>query len=170
QPVMAQRLPNGNTFIGCRGQVVEVTPEHRELYNYRLPNGEEFMRAKKLPNGQIACVGNSRFVLLDNKGNEVKTFPTGIPTYCGRIEMLPNGRVLAASYNGKKIVEYDMDGKVVWEAPVPMPEPISAWRISNGNTLVTSMLEDQPAVEVDRNGKVVWQYKTDTRVTRVYRR
>ncbi|HKB38759.1 MAG TPA: HEAT repeat domain-containing protein [Gemmataceae bacterium] len=169
-PVMAQRLPNGNTFIGCRGMLVEVTPDGREVFNYRRPGGDEIMRAKKLPNGQIACVANSRFLLLDPSGNELKNWPIDIHTYGGRIEVLPNGRVLAACYSGKKIAEFDMDGKIVWEVPVPFEQPISAWRISNGNTLVTSMLEGQPAVEVDRTGKVVWEYKTDTRVTRVYRR
>ena len=169
-PIMAQRLPNGNTFIACRSQLKEVDPGGKEVFSYSRPNGEELMRAKKLVNGQIAIVVNSRFILLDPSGKELKSFQVDIHTYGGRIEVLPNGRVLAASYSSKKVVEYDMEGKIVWEAPVPFAEPISAWPLPNGNVLATSMLEDQPAVEVDRTGKVVWQYKTDTRVTRVFRR
>ncbi len=170
-PVMAQRLPNGNTFIGCRGKLFEVTPQGRQVYEILPPNnGREFMRAKKLPNGQVAAVAEGRFILYDTAGKELNTFPLDIQTYGGRIEVLPNGRVLSACYNGRKIAEYDTTGKIVWEAAVPFDEPISAWRLPNGNTFVTSMLEGQPAVEVDRNGHVVWEYKTDTRVTRVYRR
>ena len=47
--------------------------------------------------------------------------------------------------------------------------PIVATRLPNGNTLVTSF-NQQRAVEIDSNGKEVWEYKTDTRVTRAWRR
>jgi outer membrane protein assembly factor BamB len=167
---MAQRLPNGNTFIGCRGKLFEVDKNGRTVLEIPTTNGREFMRAKKLVNGQVAAVIDSQFILYDAAGKQLNSFPVDIQTYGGRIEVLPNGRVLAACYNGRKIAEYDTGGTIVWEAPVPFDQPIAAWRLSNGNTLVTSMLEDQPAVEVDRNGKVVWEYKTDTRVTRAIRR
>jgi outer membrane protein assembly factor BamB len=170
QPVMAQRLDNGNTFIGCRSKIYEVDKDGKQLWEIAPPNGREFMRAKKLPDGSIAAVAESRFILYDSKRKEVNSFPIDIHTYGGRIEVLPNGRVLAACYNSRKIAEYDTTGKIVWEAPVPFDQPIAAWRLPSGNTLVTSMLNDQPAVEVDRNGRVVWEYKADSRVTRAFRR
>ncbi len=64
-------------------------------------------------------------------------------------------------------MEQDAQGKVVWEVDFSMP--IVATRLPNGNTLVTSF-NQQRAVELDPHGKEVWQYKTETRVTRAWRR
>jgi hypothetical protein len=56
---------------------------------------------------------------------------------------------------------------MVWQ--VSFNQPIAAVRLTNGNTLVTSFNQTR-AVELDRTGKEVWEYKTDTRVTRAFRR
>ena len=93
--------------------------------------------------------------------------PVYVQTSGGRIEVLPSGHVLIPELKNNRVVEYDTDGKIVWQ--VPFNEPIAAVRLGNGNTLVTSY--NQPrAVELDRAGKEVWEYKTDTRVTRAFRR
>jgi hypothetical protein len=167
-PLMAQRLPNGNTFIGTRTRLFEVTRDGKEVFTYSRPGGEMFMRAAKLRNGDIACVvAGSHFVRLDPAGKELQSFPVDIQTYGGRIEVLPNGRVLVPQYGNNKVVEQDAQGKIVWEVDFAMP--IVATRLPNGNTLVTSF-NQQRAVEIDANGKEVWEHKTDTRVTRAWRR
>jgi HEAT repeat protein len=167
-PLMAQRLPNGNTFIGTRTRLLEVTREGKEVFNYTRPGGEMFMRAARLRNGDIACVvAGSSFVRLDPGGKELQNFPVDIQTYGGRIDVLPNGRVLVPQYSNNKVVEQDAEGKIVWEADFSVP--IIATRLPNGNTLVTSF-NQQRAVEIDSNGKEVWEYKTETRVTRAWRR
>jgi outer membrane protein assembly factor BamB len=68
--------------------------------------------------------------------------------------------------SNNRVVEYDADGRSVWEAAVE--EPIAAVRLPNGNTLIT--LWENRAVELNRDGKEVWQFKADTRVTRALRR
>ncbi len=167
-PLMAQRLPSGNTFIGTRTRLLEVTREGKEVFSYTRPGGEMFMRAAKLRNGDIACVvAGSSFVRLDPGGKELQSFPVDIQTYGGRIEVLPNGRVLVPQYSNNKVVEQDAEGKVAWEADFSVP--IVATRLPNGNTLVTSF-NQQRAVEIDSAGKEVWEYKTETRVTRAWRR
>jgi outer membrane protein assembly factor BamB len=93
--------------------------------------------------------------------------PVYVQTSGGRIDVLPNGHVLVPELRNNRVVEYDSDGKPVWQ--VPFNEPIAAVRLANGNTLVTAF--NQPrAVELDRAGKEVWEYKSDTRVTRAFRR
>jgi HEAT repeat protein len=167
-PLMAQRLPNGNTFIGTRTRLVEVNREGKELFSYARPGGELFMRAARLRNGDIACVtAGGAFVRLDRSGKELYTFPVDIQTYGGRIEVLPNGRVLVPQYSTNKIVEQDPEGKELWA--VDFQVPIIATRLPNGNTLVTSFNQHR-AVELDPKGREVWEYKTDTRVTRAWRR
>lgn len=167
-PLMAQRLPNGNTFIATRNQLLEVDPAGKEIYSYVFPNGDSIMRALKLRNGDVACVtAAQQFVRLDPKGKELKRFPVSVNTSGGRIDVLPNGHVLIPQMSDNKVVEYDADGRAVWQASVE--QPIVASRLPTGNTLVTSM-SGKRAVEVDRAGKEVWEYRSDSRVTRALRR
>jgi outer membrane protein assembly factor BamB len=172
-PLMAQRLPNGNTFITARNHLLEVDKTGREVFSYNRPDGGEFMRSMKLRNGDIACivqVGEPRFVLLspsDKDFKEVKSWGVKVGTSGGRLDVLPNGHVLIPEMYNNRVVEYDADGQNVWD--VTIDQPIAALRLPNGNTVVTLMRENR-AVEVDRTGKEVWQFKADTRVTRALRR
>lgn len=170
-PLSAQRLPNGNTLIGTRQQLIEVDPKGKEVATYTRPGGELIMRVQRLRNGHTAMVtqlGVTRYVLLDAAMKEIRGFGVDIRTSGGRIEVLPNGNVLSPENANNRVVEHDVNGRVVWE--VAVDQPIAALRLPNGNTLVTSMNLTVGAVEVDRAGKIVWQHKADTRVTRAIRR
>lgn len=169
-PLVAQRLPSGNTFIATRTHLLEVNKDGKEIFSYQRPGGELIMKAQKLRNGDIACVtqlGVTRFVRLDSTGKEIKSFGVDLRSSGGRIDVLANGHVLVPEMGNNRIVEYDGNGKIVWEAAVE--QPIAAIRLNNGNTLVTSMNEHR-AIELNRAGQEVWSYKTDTRVTRAFRR
>jgi hypothetical protein len=67
-----------------------------------------------------------------------------------------------------KVVEFDADGKAVWEASVP--QPVSASRLANGHTLIASHQWPPKVLEVDRSGKVVWEYQPGSRPIRAKRR
>jgi hypothetical protein len=169
-PLSAQRLPNGNTFIASRSQLVEVDRNGKETSNIERANGEAIMKAKKLPNGDIALItqlGTTRFVLLNDKGHEIRGFNVDLRYSGGRIDVLPNGSLLLPEAGSNRVAELDKGGAVVWQ--VRAEQPIAAVRLPNGHTLITSMSEHR-AVEVDREGKEVWQYRQDTRVTRAFRR
>jgi hypothetical protein len=171
-PLMAQRLPNGNTFISSDSQFIEIDRQGKEVFKHSLPNDERIMKAAKLPNGDIVCMTDlTRVVRLDSKGNELKSFNIylGKKLFGGRIHMLPSGNVLVPHNAEGKVVEYDINGKNVWQ--VHIDEPIAATRLANGNTLVTSMSPNNyRAVEYDQKGEVVWEYRSETRVTRAIRR
>lgn len=175
EPLMAQRLANGNTFIATRTQLLEVDKDGKEVLRYSRPDGGTFMRATKLRDGDIACIVQiggalSRYVRLTPSGKtfkEVKSWGVQVRTSGGRIDVLPNGHVLIPEMASNRVVEYDGDGRSVWEAAVD--EPIAAVRLPNGNTLVTLMRENR-AVELNRDGKEIWQFKAETRVTRAFRR
>jgi hypothetical protein len=169
-PLTAQRLPNGNTFIASRSELVEIKPNGEEKSSFDRPNGEAVMKAKKLPNGDIALItqlGTTRFVLLNDKGHEIRGYNVDLRYSGGRIDVLPNGNLLLPEAGNNRVTELDKGGAVVWQ--VSAEQPIAAVRLSNGHTLITSMSEHR-AVEVDREGKEVWQYRQDTRVTRAFRR
>jgi PQQ-like domain len=176
-PLVAQRLPNGNTFIATERRLLEVDRDGKEVFQYvrppiegmrQLPEG--FMRAVKLPHGQIAFVTNvlRRFIRIDSSGKELQTMPVMVTTSGGRIDVLPNYHVLVPERQAGRVVEYAPDGQIVWQ--VSVIQPVAAVRLPNGHTLVTSFEVQRGAVELDADGKEVWQYSTSTRVTRAFRR
>jgi hypothetical protein len=173
-PLMAQRLPNGNTFIANQTELIEVDRAGTVVFSYVRPDGDEFMRAVKLADGDIACIlGNARrsrhFVRLDPTGREKSNFAVNVQTSGGRIDVLPDGRVLIPLMGEDKVIEYSPTGKKLREFHVE--QPVAAVRLANGNTLVTSYLKDRGAVELDPAGKKVWQYyHPDSRVNRAWRR
>jgi len=167
-PVACQRLPNGDTFIVARNQLLQVDRTGTEVFSHSRPTSD-IMVGQKLRNGQMVYITNTgNMVRLDSTGKELKTITVPPPQlYGSNIDVLPNGRVLAAQYSNNKVVEYDPDGKTVWEATVT--QPTSVQRLPNGHTLVGSMYTMQ-MVELDRQGKVLTQERLEGRVTRVRRR
>jgi hypothetical protein len=167
-PLVAQRLANGNTFIVTDQQIVEVDNKGDEVFNYKRPL-ETIRKATKLPNGDMIVVTSSqRLVRLNAEQKELKTFEADVRTNGGRIDVLPNGHTLIPLKDANKVVEYDADGKQVWECTAE--EPIAAVRLPNGHTLVTT-LNQRRAVEFDGAAQEVWEYRSnDSRVTRAWRR
>ena len=165
--IMAQRLPNGNTFMASQDRFLEVDRAGREAVSI-VRTSNEIMKARKLPNGEIVFAAfNQRLVRLRPDGREIESFPASVSVWGGRLDVLPNGHILVPEHNDNRVAEYDRKGKVVWQAAVE--KPIAAVRLPNGHTLITSMNQHR-GVEVDREGKTIWEYATDTRVTRLFRR
>lgn len=164
--VSCQRLPNGHTFMATRNDLFEVDAAGKEVFTYNRPNGD-ILAGQKLRDGQFLFTTSAgQCVRIDAGGKEVKSFAIG-SVALGGLEVLPGGRVLVPQYNNNRVVEYDPEGKVVWEATVM--QPMGAVRLANGNTLVSSYGNLQ-LVELDRAGKVVWEHKTQARPGRVRRR
>jgi outer membrane protein assembly factor BamB len=169
EPLMAQRLRNGHTFIGTRSQLVVVDRDGKEVFTYSRPDGDAIMKATKLPNGDMAAITDAGvFVRLDSAGKEVKSFPAQLQYYGGRLEILPNGNLLLPRTQQNDVIELDKDGKPT-KFRATFNQPIAAVRLPNGNTLITSMSQ-QKTIEVDKTGAKVWEYSTDTRITRSFRR
>jgi hypothetical protein len=169
EPLVAQRLANGHTFIANKEGVFEIDRKGKEVFSYTRPNGEQIMRARKLPGGDILLVaqlGVARFVRLNRFGKEIRNFAVEVSTSGGRVDLTPAGNVLIPEMNNHRVLVMDMTGKVVRE--ISVPQPVAAASLPNGHVVVTSMSQNR-AVEFDRGGKEVWEYKRDTRVTRAIR-
>jgi HEAT repeat protein len=169
QPVACQRLPNGNTFIVSRQQILEVDRQGKEVYVHNRPG--DIAVAVKLRNGQIGWVSNvGTYTRMDTAGKELKRVQLEQPQLyygAGGIDILPNDHVILPNYNTHRVVEYDGDGKVVWSANVQTP--ISATRLPNGNTLVGTAAGSR-IIEIDKGGKTVWDFKDNIRLTPRLRR
>jgi HEAT repeat protein len=166
-PTGAQRLANGNTFIVMRNQLLEVDRSGKEVFTYDRPN-HDILAAQKLRDGQIICLTTLTCMRLDANGKELKSFRLNGPGQGQGMEVLPNGRVLVAQTWQNKVVEYDSDGKTVWEATVN--QPLSAVRLPNGRLLVASAMWPPKLTEIDRSGKVVAESQPPVQPSRIKRR
>jgi HEAT repeat protein len=168
QPFAVQRLANGNTFLAGRAQLLELDRNGKEVFTYPRPNND-IMAAQKLRDGQIVFVTYAwNYTRLDAKGKEVRNFRLGpFPHYTNALHFLPADHVLVPEYNANRVVEYNPEGKRIWEASVNLPTGVQ--RLPNGNTLVSSAA-GQRIVELNRAGKVVWEYKENFNPWRASRR
>jgi len=166
QPVSVQRLPSGNTFIVTYNELLEVTPASKVVFSVRRPG--MIYHGMKLRNGNMIYVNsNSQVVELDPSGREMHLVPVGNTSGWASVEKLHNGHYLVALYSGRKVVEVDNSGKVIWEAAVEAPG--HATQLRSGNILVAS-IEGRKIIEINRSGTVVWQQATQGRPFHVHRR
>lgn len=163
-PLSVQRLDNGNTVITTRNQIVEVDRKGTDVFTHQ--RASDIAAGGKTRDGQYVFVTRTgQCIRLDAAGKQVKAFQTGPLTTIGaNIDVLPNGRVLVPLFSNGKVVEYDSDGKAVWETA--FANPTSVARLPNGNTLIASSA-NMEIVEVDRAGKRIWQMRGEGRLMRV---
>jgi hypothetical protein len=167
-PLCCQRLPNGNTFIACQNQILELDRTGKEVVSIGRPT-HDVMAAQKLRNGQIVVLTNTgALIRMDATGKETSSQTLhAMQILGGSIDVLPNGHVLIPQYRTSKVVEYDAEGKIAWEASVI--RPISAYRLPNGQTLVGT-LNQSKIIELDRAGKQVSEKQAEGRIMKVRRR
>ena len=166
-PIACQRLPNGQTFVATRRQLLVFDADGKEVFTYHHP-ATSISAARKLPDGQMLLVSGIQCLRLSADGKPVKNFHVGmVYNLGGNIDILPGGRVLVPEYSQNRVAEYDLDGKLRWKLHVRFP--ISAVRLPNGNTLVVSMA-DRRVVEFTRDGREVWSYASTGRLWRARKR
>jgi HEAT repeat protein len=165
--VYAQRLPNGNTFIAVKdSMVLEVNRAGKEIYKIdKIPGMQYAYRSRQ---GTIVCLTQQgQCLTLDTNGKQLRHFPIKYPiVQRGGLDLLPDGRILIASEQAGKVMEYDNQGKLLHEWDVP--QATTATGLPNGHLLVSSPNGNR-VVELDRAGKVVWE-QTNVAAYRARRR
>jgi hypothetical protein len=163
-PIGVERLRNGNTFIACRGMLMEVDRLGREVFTCPRP-ANDIMTARKLRDGRIVIVSSTgTCVHLDASGKEVKSFRLqGVAINANQV--LANGNVIMLVPWQNKLNEYGPEGQVVWQADVV--QPVAVWRLPNGNTLVSTQGWPVKLVEIDRSGRTVAETTAATLVSRL---
>jgi hypothetical protein len=126
--------------------------------NYLVPHLLAFAVKEYDPTGKIARTIRTDLEELGGKAKENWPF-TAIP--------LENGNVLVNLTHGNKTVEFDKDGKVVWQAnnetnPGLFADPCGGQRLPNGNTIICSYGQKdgkKPRIfEITPDKKVVWEF------------
>jgi hypothetical protein len=168
-PMSAQRLTNGNTFVVMQNRLAEYDRKGTEVWHMDRPNFDIF-RGRKLRNGEVVFItAQGQLTRLDPKTNKaLGSFHVGpMGSQFGNFDVLPNGHFLIPVYGNQQVIEFDPNGKQVWQVRVQWPTSVQ--RLPNGNTLVGSQVSRR-VIEVDRNGTEVWSYAAEGQVFMTRRR
>lgn len=100
-------------------------------------------------------------ILIDMNGEIVHSWPEA--RVRSRLRLLPNGNLLAIGL-GAGIVEFDWDGRLVWEYKIEDGYAHhDVIRLENGNTMLITAKEGQPTddlAEVTPDGRVLWEWRS----------
>jgi len=162
-------LPSGNLLFTTGHGVLEVTPARQVVFRY--DSKEEIYACQRLPNGNtfVGECSAGRLLELDAAGRVAKEVrllrggQSGGHGFMRNARVLPDGRFLVAHYEGEAVREYDVAGRVVWEAKAPGGAH-SVARLASGHTLVATADRDRGEprfLEIARDGRVVWQLTND---------
>jgi HEAT repeat protein/outer membrane protein assembly factor BamB len=116
-------------------------------------------------NGAPAVLGHTVVCLVEDNGNgrvvelgrdgKVRWQVAGLQ-YPVDAWVVPGNRVLVGEYNGMKVTERDLTGKVIWERANLPARVVNVQRLANGNTFIAVQ---NTLMEVDRSGKEVSAYR-----------
>jgi hypothetical protein len=186
-----QRLENGRTLItelGKKPRLLEVAADGQIVVEVPLlPETENFhmqtRMARRLANGNYLVPHLLAFKVKEYSptGKVVKELRTDLDELGGRQAenwpftaiRLPEGRTLVNLTHGNKSVEFDADGKVVWQVSnadfqgeQPFADACGAQRLPNGNTVIASYGSkgSLKAFEVTSDKQIVWRYTGPHRV------
>jgi HEAT repeat protein len=166
-PLCVQRLPNGNTFLAGRNQLMEVDRTGKEVYAITPSN--LINAAYRLRQGPIVCLmQTNQCVLMDTTGKQLSAFESNHGgNMFGGLDVSPKGQILITRRGQNKVVEFDRAGKTVRE--VDAPGATTATALGNGHFLIANQGE-QRVYELNRDGKVVWEHKNAGHAFRARRR
>jgi len=102
----------------------------------------------------------SKVVILDERKAVVTQF--AVPGGAWAVQLLDDGTVLVGSSDEKSITEYDMSGKVLWQAKDLPGPPMSVRKLASGRVLA-ALADAGTVAEIDRDGKVAWSAKLEGR-------
>lgn len=185
------RLENGNTLItelGKRPRLLEVSPAGKIVVETPLlPETDnahmQTRMARKLANGNYLVPHLLAFKVKEYTpaGKVVREIRTDLAELGGRAAenwpftaiRLADGRTLVNLTHGNKTVEFDAEGKVVWQVSnadfpdvKPFADPCGGQRLPNGNTVIASYgaKGSIKAFEVTPDKRIVWQYTGPHRI------
>jgi len=158
-------LDNGNLLFTTGNGVLEVTRTNDTVFHYTSKS--MIFACQRLKNGNtfVGECNSGRLLEITPKGKIVKEMcilPEGVKDggkpFIRNARQLDNGHYLVAHFGGKKVVEYDAKGKVVWSVPVPGGAH-SVIRLPNGNTVVaeTDATKNPRILEFNKKGDLVWE-------------
>jgi hypothetical protein len=160
----ATLLSNGNVIFSRMSGAGMVSPDKKLLWDYPAPPGTEIHSCQSIGKDRVLIMrnGNAAQAMIINTAKGIVEREIPIPTIVKgthgqfrHIRMTKEGTLLVPHLGEGKVVEYDLDGKVLWS--VPAKSPWQAVRLKNGNTLIAGDWS-RYAREVNPKGETVWEF------------
>lgn len=147
--------PRLGRLLVCRpgtNDVVEYDENGVETFRVEIPMP---WACDGTPDGHrvIGSFGGKYIVEFDETGKEIGLI-ANLESGVNSVLRLENGHTLATLSDAGKVVEFDPQGKVIWEARLA-GRPVDARRLPDGRTLV-ALIDANRIVEVDEKGSEVW--------------
>jgi hypothetical protein len=160
-------LESGNVLLvlnsgkNYSGGVVEVTQTGRTIFQYR---GQQQVvnSAQRLP-GNLTLIAEGgeqpQIIIVNALGQTQRRIPVATQAKDPKSQIsfaraAAPGRILVTLPADRRIREYNLEGKILWEWVAPQ-RPAHAVRLPSGHILVS--LRGDRLVEITRAGKIVWQ-------------
>jgi hypothetical protein len=156
-------LSSGNIIFSNMSGAGEISPDKKLVWGYQAPPGTEVHSIQYVGKNRILIMqnGNPAKAMIINTGTRKTEKEIPIPTSITNthmqfrhIRMTRAGTILVPHLVEGKVVEYDMDGKVLWS--VDSTTPWHAVRLKNGNTLIAGD-RNRYVREVNSAGEAVWE-------------
>jgi uncharacterized protein (DUF362 family) len=160
----ATLLTNGNVIFSRMSGAGMVSPDEKLLWDYPAPPGTEIHSCQSIGNDRVLIMRNgnpAQAMIINTATGKIEKevpIPTTVAGTHGQfrhIRMTKSGTLLVPHLGEGKVVEYDLDGKVLWS--VPAQSPWQAVRLKNGNTLIAGD-KNRYAREVNPKGETVWEF------------
>jgi hypothetical protein len=160
----ATMLSNGNIVFSRMSGAGMISPEKKILWEYDAPPGTEIHSCQAIGKNRVLIMRNgnpAEAMIINTSSGKIEKeipIPTDVRNTHGQfrhVRMTKAGTLLVPYLSESKVVEFDLNGKVVWS--VPAKSPWQAVRLTNGNTLISGD-RSRYAREVDPKGETVWEF------------
>ncbi|MFZ1074515.1 MAG: hypothetical protein WAO21_13900 [Verrucomicrobiia bacterium] len=160
----ATLLSNGNIIFSRMSGAGMVNPDKQLVWDYPAPPGTEIHSCQSIGKDRVLIMRNgnpAQAMIINTATGRIEKeipIPTTVKGTHGQfrhIRMTKAGTILVPHLGEGKVVEYDLNGKVLWS--VAAKSPWQAVRLNNGNTLIAGDWS-RYAREVNPKGETVWEF------------
>jgi hypothetical protein len=157
--------PNGNILFAHQFGITEVSLDKKVVWNFDAPEKAEIHTAQPIGTSSVWYIQNgnpAKFTVINKASGKVEhqfelpvQNPGSVHGQVRQARLTAAGTILVAHMDAHKVVEYDLDGKVLWSRDVA--NCWSAVPLGNGNILIAGA-GDKFAREINRKGETVWEW------------
>lgn len=151
QPIMCQRLPNGNTLIASRNQLVEFNPKQEKVFALARP-ANDIVAAGRTSDGVYVFITRTGICeQVDSQGKVIRSFNVSRPHQYSSLDLSVNNRVLITHSNG--LAEYNLEtGNQEWM--ISGHRTLTSVQRLRGGLMLVSSTSSRRISELDQQGKV----------------
>jgi len=159
----ATQLSNGNIVFACMSGAGIISSDKNIIWEFKCPEGTETHSCQPIGKDSVLMVlnGNPAKVMIINTATNkilkeilIPTTTTSTHGQFRHVRITRNSTIIVPQLSENKVVEYTLEGKVVWS--VNAKSPWSAIRLHNGNTLISGDWSSYTR-EVNMKGETVWE-------------